>query len=1148
MKKILSIIMCLIIVSAAVSGGYIIAVADDTVNINSAKDLVELEKKCSLDSWSVGKNFVLTKDIDMSKTKFKGIPSFSGSFDGNGHTISGISMKHSGSYVGLFRYVKNGGEVKNLNVTAKITPGGSASKIGVVAGSNSGSIINCNVNAEMKGKSYVGGVAGLNTFEGVISNSSSKGKIYGEHYAGGIAGQNLGTILSCNNKAKVNTYTSEIKLDIENINFDKLISAENVTDITDVGGIAGFSSGIIQSCENRGTVGYNHVGYNIGGIAGRQSGYLNGCSNYGKVYGRKDVGGIAGQLEPYTVLRYSEDSMESLSSELKTLQKLLNNVLDNANYTQNTVSAKFREINGYADDAIDSINVLSKKTEDMLNANIDNVNNTSARLTESLSDISAALGGIDELSENLDLFTSTLKDISAIIKESADEADTSDLTTALDELSKATKKFKIASTQLSNALRDMRNSISDLNKISGASQKVAKAFEELQGALGGAGDAVKKAGDALKGIADQLKSGNADNLDIYFAQLSSALVDFGTSLKNAADDIKNVASAVRELGDSIANANLSGLVSGASKMASAFFNIGNAMGNLDNALKALKDAVSKIDTNKIKDIAKKADKSVDYLQNAADALESMARKIADSMKKLSDSPIITINPIDDEYIEAADNVTKSMTNISGSFDSLNGLLSTRLNSISNDLQAVSDQMFVVTDILIDAVEDAYNLNLKDELSDRFSDISEDDTQSQTTGKISGCTNEGTIEGDLNVGGIAGQMAIEYDFDPEDDIANGQKRTSNFMFTTRAIVRECTNYGDITAKKNHVGGIAGRINLGCVLLSNGCGKITSKTGGYAGGIAGYSESVLKNNNAKCTLSAADYVGGIAGKAEHIYDCRSVVYIEDANEKAGAIAGEITGESGRNIFCDDVHGGVDSISYAGIAEPVGIDDIIASPNGEIFKTFTAVFKINEKTVGTVNYDYNGSIEKSQIPKLPVKKDSYAVWDMKNFKNLKRDIVVNAEYKPFITSVESSEKQKNGLAKVVAEGKYSEDTKLKLTKPKVKAVDGFYKTMDAYTVKLTDVFDKNSKLHYLPPSGKADKTVVFSYGKNGLKKLKTSQDGSCVVFKMEGDSMTFIAVQNTFLHLALKSLAVILLAVAFVQLALLYINIIKRKVLKS
>lgn len=74
---------------------------------------------------------------------------------------------------------------------------------------------------------------------------------------------------------------------------------------------------MIQSCTNTGSVGYEHMGYNVGGIAGRQSGYLDGCRNTGTVQGRKDVGGIAGQLEPQVTLRYNEDLLDQLWGKLE---------------------------------------------------------------------------------------------------------------------------------------------------------------------------------------------------------------------------------------------------------------------------------------------------------------------------------------------------------------------------------------------------------------------------------------------------------------------------------------------------------------------------------------------------------------------------------------------------------------------------------------------------------------------------------------------------------------------------------------------------------------------------------------------------------------------------------------------------------------
>ena len=76
-------------------------------------------------------------------------------------------------------------------------------------------------------------------------------------------------------------------------------------DAQDTGGIAGRSSGTITGSVNHGEIGYPHTGYNVGGIAGRQNGSVVGCENYGSIWGRKDVGGIVGQFEPYTCLLYT---------------------------------------------------------------------------------------------------------------------------------------------------------------------------------------------------------------------------------------------------------------------------------------------------------------------------------------------------------------------------------------------------------------------------------------------------------------------------------------------------------------------------------------------------------------------------------------------------------------------------------------------------------------------------------------------------------------------------------------------------------------------------------------------------------------------------------------------------------------------------
>lgn len=119
---------------------------------------------------------------------------------------------------------------------------------------------------------------GINESSGQIVNCTFSGAVTGEHYAGGIAGQNYGAVIQCRNSGSINTTEVDAELDLDAINREQLNAAENVPVCTDIGGVAGYSSGIIQSCTNSGSVGYDHVGYNIGGIVGRQSGYLDGCA------------------------------------------------------------------------------------------------------------------------------------------------------------------------------------------------------------------------------------------------------------------------------------------------------------------------------------------------------------------------------------------------------------------------------------------------------------------------------------------------------------------------------------------------------------------------------------------------------------------------------------------------------------------------------------------------------------------------------------------------------------------------------------------------------------------------------------------------------------------------------------------------------
>ncbi len=297
------------------------------ISIATEEDLARLALDCQVDAWSRDKYVTLENDIVLREHRGLTIPSFGGIFDGGEHTVSGLELAADGSAVGLFRYVQEGGVVRGLALSGTVAPGGSKSQVGILAGINYGRIENCSVSGNVAGAEDVGGIAGANRATGEIRRCQSAAYVTGDHCAGGICGSNQGTINNCQNLGSVNTHSTEVSYSIEDITMEgieDINSAKNVAVHTDTGGIAGYSDGKIYYCANSGTVGYQHVGYNTGGIAGRlHQGYLQNCTNTGHVLGRKDVGGIAGQLEPFLEIQYLNDKLGELDRETEVFFNLL---------------------------------------------------------------------------------------------------------------------------------------------------------------------------------------------------------------------------------------------------------------------------------------------------------------------------------------------------------------------------------------------------------------------------------------------------------------------------------------------------------------------------------------------------------------------------------------------------------------------------------------------------------------------------------------------------------------------------------------------------------------------------------------------------------------------------------------------------------
>ena len=280
LEKLLSVCICLCMLGAMLPAQVFAEEADtaqteivqdtapkDTVYLSSADDLIQLAKNCRLDSWSQNRTVVLEADINLSGVDFNGIPSFGGTWEGQNHAITGLSLSQDGSVQGLFRYVQQGALVRDMTVKGRIKPGGTRASVGGIAGSNAGTIENCAFDGVVSGTSQIGGIAGVNTVKGSINGCTVSGTVYGSHFVGGVVGQNDGVAANCTNAASVNTTVSQNEVKLNDLTLDDVLKTEKANDVTDAGGIAGNNAGVLRACINRGTIGYSHIGYNVGGIA-----------------------------------------------------------------------------------------------------------------------------------------------------------------------------------------------------------------------------------------------------------------------------------------------------------------------------------------------------------------------------------------------------------------------------------------------------------------------------------------------------------------------------------------------------------------------------------------------------------------------------------------------------------------------------------------------------------------------------------------------------------------------------------------------------------------------------------------------------------------------------------------------------------------
>ena len=215
-------------------------------------------------------NITLTADIDLTGKGWTPIGtdydnSYTGTFDGGGHTIKGLTVMTNDQYAGLFGDLGEAGTVKNVVMEGvQITNNHGSGYAGGVVGNSWGTIENCSVSGSVSGTMRVGGVVG-NQWYGSITGCSSSATVKGMGDVGGVAGDtNAGaTLTAC-------YATGNVTLEI---NSQKILSG---------GGLVGFCGGksVLLACYATGNVtstGSSTGNVDIGGFLGENNSFVTAC-------------------------------------------------------------------------------------------------------------------------------------------------------------------------------------------------------------------------------------------------------------------------------------------------------------------------------------------------------------------------------------------------------------------------------------------------------------------------------------------------------------------------------------------------------------------------------------------------------------------------------------------------------------------------------------------------------------------------------------------------------------------------------------------------------------------------------------------------------------------------------------------------------
>lgn len=1049
----------------------------ETITITSKDDFLAFAKNCNTDSWSVGKVIDLQTDIRLNGTDFSQIPIFSGTFNGNGHTISGFQYEGDGYVTGLFRYLAVGSEINDLTVQGVIDSKNSKECVGSICGSNAGTINHCTFEGTVNGKNKTGGIVGINEVTGTVRNCTIRGQVSGYYYTGGIAGQNFGSLEGCKNEANINADNAWVVED-DGMDWLKEISESDNNRLqsgVDTGGIVGYSVGIVINCENTGIVGYKHTGYNIGGIAGRQSGMLSNCINKGTVYGRKDIGGIVGQMEPYL----SIDRAASLEDAVQGLHDKIDNTLTDMDNTKDAFNADCTSLQGYADNALSKSQVISTQLTDFANKNVASLAQVAGRIEyvadrfpDIMTQINAATSAMSAVHTDIQNIGQSAQDTVANAGQAAAGTPLPDINGQLNDAKDFSANISQADDALDNSdaiMNDIQDMLTDPDQeqhdseedilVQGEENSSEISNEELQNKISELQTQVEIAQDnasSMLGTASSMQQNmitTGQNMD--FGPLSNDTQTLTNALSEAGSQLKAIGdylNAQQDITFYQMDQNFQGNVNG-----------------LYSDLQGISSSMTTLRTN----MSDNSDKLTQDFREVNDQLNTVFMLFLERMDEVKNPSMDNVyQDISEEDIE---NTTQGK--VAGCIN--RGKIEGDIN-----IGGVAGSMALDEE---DPEENAAGSTEKS-LGNRY----------LTKCILTDCKNYGTITAKKDGAGcINGYMYL-------------------------GIINRCEAYGSAKSTEGgYVGGISGEATAGI----RQCFSLCSLSGDtYVGGIAGYATN-LRDSYAMSDVSFESGRGGaIAGQV-------------GTKEDDYVMADHIIG----NYYVGDNLAGIDNISYTGIAEPITYDTLLSVANLPLdYRHLTVYYMVDGECVDSQEVPYGESLADLTMPEVPKKDGFNGSWQDVGNKSMHGNVVLEAEYTDEITVLASRETSINGNKEGVnkpcayIEGKFTKDSVLHAQKAEEQYPDNIKKdTASIYDISLENIkTDDNNPLVLRLLNTAGEKASVFKQIDGKWEELDTAQKGGYLQIASDDVEGTYcIAEKSSEIGTILIAAGVILIIVSLI-----------------